>query len=90
MTFKSTGIKKAGKDRYKVSGNLTMHGVTKPVTMDLWYRGTVVNPQSKAQTAGFKLTGVLKRSAFNVGPNFPPPMISDEVQIFADGEFIKQ
>ena len=89
MTFKSTSIRKVGKDRYKISGNLTMHGVTKAVTMDLWYRGTIVNPQSKAPTAGFKLTGVLDRSAFNIGPNFPPPMISNEVKIVADGEFIK-
>src|SRR3546814_9829080 len=43
ITFKSTGIKKAGKNRYRVSGDLTMHGVTKPVTMELWYRGTIVN-----------------------------------------------
>ena len=90
MTFRSTSIKKAGKDRYKVQGNLTLHGVTKPVTMDLWYRGTTTNPMSKATTAGFQLTGTLKRSEFNVGGKFPAPMISDEVRIRADGEFIKQ
>ena len=90
MTFKSTAIKPAGKDRYKLTGNLTMLGVTKPVTMDLWYRGTVENPMSKAPTAGFQLTGKLKRSDFNLGPKFPTAMISDEVQIKADGEFAKQ
>lgn len=90
ITFKSTGIKKAGKNRYKLSGDLTMHGVTKPVTMDLWYRGTIENPNSKAQTAGFQLTGTLKRSDFDIGGKFPEPMLSDEVRIQADGEFIKQ
>src|SRR5699024_6585456 len=64
MTFKSTSIKKAGKDRYKLKGDLTLHGVTKPVTMELWYRGTIVNPQSQAVIAGFQLTGTLKRSDF--------------------------
>lgn len=90
MTFKSTSIKKVSKDKYKLTGDLTLHGVTKPVTMDLWYRGTIENPQSKATTAGFQLTGSLKRSDFGVGPNFPPPMIGDLVNIKADGEFIKQ
>ena len=90
MTFKSTSIKKRGQNKYQLTGNLTLHGVTKPVTMELWYRGTIENPQSKAVTAGFQLTGVLKRSDFNIGPKFPAPMLSDEVQIRADGEFIKQ
>ena len=90
MTFKSTNIKSEGKDRYKLTGNLTLHGITKPVTMDLWYRGTIENPQSKALIAGFQLTGLLKRSDFNIGPKFVAPMLSDEVQIQADGEFKKQ
>ena len=90
MTFKSTAIKKSGNNKYQLTGNLTLHGVTKQVTMNLWYRGTIENPQSKAITSGFQLTGVLKRSDFNIGSKFPAPMISDEVQIKADGEFIKQ
>ncbi|HRO48169.1 YceI family protein [Agriterribacter sp.] len=90
MTFKSTSVKKSGQNKYQLTGDLTLHGITKPVTMDLWYRGTIENPQSKAVISGFQLTGVLKRSDFNIGPKFPAPMISDEVQIKADGEFIKQ
>lgn len=89
MTFKSTSIKKAGNNKYKLSGNLTLNGITKPVTMDLWYRGTIENPMSKAPTAGFQLTGTIKRSDFNFGSKFQPPMLSDEVKIKADGEFIK-
>ena len=90
ITFKSSSIEKTGKDNYKVTGNLTIRDITKPVTMDLWYRGTIQNPQSKATTAGFQLTGNIKRSDFNVGPKFPAPMISDEVRIKADGEFIQK
>jgi len=87
ITFKSTSIKPAGKNKYTLKGDLTMHGITKPVSMNLLYRGTVVNPMNKANVAGFQLTGVLKRSDFNIGPNFKAPMISDEVVIKADGEF---
>lgn len=89
LDFKSTSIKKAGKNKYKLTGNLSLHGITNQVTMDLLYRGTTVNAMSKKQTAGFQLTGKIKRSDFNVGPGFPAPMISDEVRIKADGEFIQ-
>lgn len=88
IAFKSSSIEKSGENRYRLSGDLTMYGITKPVTMDLWYRGTIEN--NGAQTSGFQLTGVLKRSDFNIGPGFPPPMLSDEVHIQADGEFIQQ
>lgn len=89
MDFKSTSIKKAGKNSYKLIGNLTLAGVTKPVTMDLVYNGTVENAMNKKQTAGFQVTGTIKRSDFNLGSGFPAPMISDEVRIKADGEFIQ-
>lgn len=89
LNFRSTGIKKAGKNKFKLTGDLNIHGVTKPVTMDLLYKGTVENPMSKKKTAGFQLTGTIKRSDFNVGPGFPEAVISDEVRIKADGEFIQ-
>jgi polyisoprenoid-binding protein YceI len=90
MTFKSTSIRKVSKDKYKLTGNLTLHGITKPVTMDLWYRGTNVDEKAKKSTSGFQLTGVIKRSDFNIGPKFPAPVLSDEVKIKADGEFISE
>lgn len=90
MTFKSTSLKKKGKNKYKLAGNLTMHGITKPVIMDLNYRGTTQNPMTKATTVGFHLDGVIKRSDFNLGAGFPAPMLSDEVRIKADGEFIQK
>lgn len=88
MTFKSKTISPAGKDRYKLTGDLTLHGVTKPVTAELWHRGVTTN-QGKS-TAGFQLTATLKRSDFGIGPKFPAPMIADELTVKADGEFIKQ
>jgi polyisoprenoid-binding protein YceI len=90
MNFKSTSIKKVSKDKYKLTGNLTLHGITKPVTMDLWFRGTAENPLNKITSAGFQLTGSLKRSDFGIGPKFPAPFIGDKVSIKADGEFIKK
>ena len=89
IIFKSSSIKADGTNKYKLTGNLTMHGVTKPVTMDLWYRGTKENPNSKKNDAGFKLRGTLKRSDFNIGTNTSTVLVSDEVEIEADGEFAK-
>lgn len=91
ITFKSTSIEETGEEnRYKLTGDLTMHGVTKTVTMDLWYRGTIKNPQNGDITAGFQITGTLDRTDFNIGTKFPESLISNEVKIIADGEFIKQ
>ena len=89
MAYKSTSLRKEGKNNYKLIGNLTLNGVNKPVMMDLVYRGSVENPMSKKQTAGFQVSGTIKRSDFNLGSGFPAPMISDEVRIKADGEFVQ-
>lgn len=89
LNFKSSFIKKSGKNKYKLTGNLTLHGITRPVTMEMVYKGSIENPMSKKQTAGFQVTGVIRRSDFNIGNGFPAPMISDEVQIKADGEFVQ-
>ena len=90
LTFKSTSLAKKKKNMYKIIGDLTMHGVTKQVTMDLTYRGMTEDPMSKAKIIGFQLTGSINRSDFNIGAGFPPPLISDEVLIKADGEFLQQ
>ena len=88
MHFKSTSIKKGSQNSYTLSGNLTLVGVTKPVTVEMLYRGTTANPNANgAPVAGIQITGTIKRSDFGLGNGFPPPMISDEVRIKADGEF---
>ena len=89
LNYKSTSIKKTGKNKYKLTGNLSLHGITKEVIMELEYKGSTENPMSKKMTAGFQVTGTIKRSDFNLGGSFPAPMISDEVKIKADGEFIQ-
>ena len=89
LTFTSTGITATSTNHYKLTGNMTLNGVTKPVTMDLWYRGTITNPMSKAEDAGFQVTGTIKRSDFGFGSKYGAPMLSDEVTIKANGEFAK-
>jgi polyisoprenoid-binding protein YceI len=87
ITFTGSVVSTISPNHYKISGNLTMHGITRPVTMELWYRGTITNPMSKAPDAGFQLTGVLNRSDYNIGSMYPEAMLSNEIAIKADGEF---
>lgn len=91
ITFKSTAVEPTKKkNHYKLKGNLTMHGITKPVTMDLWYRSTITDAKSGNEISGFQITGELNRLDFGVGPKFPEAIISNRVAIKADGEYIKQ
>ena len=89
LTFKSTSFQKVSDKNYKLAGSLTLHGVTKPVTLDVVYNGTVVNPMSKKTVAGFKITGTVKRSDFGIAPSFPAAALSDEVKLNANAEFVK-
>jgi polyisoprenoid-binding protein YceI len=88
MTFNSKSIDKISEGKYSLTGDLTMVGITKPVTVTMNYRGTTANPNAKgAPVAGIQIIGEIKRSDFGLGSKFPAPMISDVVIIKADGEF---
>jgi polyisoprenoid-binding protein YceI len=86
LTFKSTSFKKAEGKNYKVIGDLTMHGVTKSVELTVTLNGTATNGR-KQTVAGFKATGVVKRSDFSVGG--ANPAVSDEITLNANAEFVK-
>ena len=87
-TFVSTSVTPTGKGRATVTGNLTLHGVTKPVTLTANFVGAGVNPLSKAYTLGFHATGTIKRSDFGVSTYVP--LIGDDVQLSLAGSFEKQ
>ena len=89
LTFKSTSFKKSGPKNYKVQGNLTMHGITKPVVLDVTCN-LGADPRSQKPLAGFKISGVLKRSDFGIGPNFAAAMLGQEVTLNANAEFKKE
>ncbi|MBO0933957.1 YceI family protein [Fibrella aquatilis] len=91
LTFKSTSFQKVEGKKYKLMGNLTMHGVTKPIALDAVLTGPVVmeNPRGKQEKAGLKISGTIKRSDFAVG-TIPVAVVSDEVELKANGEFVKQ
>jgi polyisoprenoid-binding protein YceI len=65
ITFKSKSMKKSGKGTYKLSGDFTMRGVTKPITLDVKFGGTQKSPWGQT-VAGFKITGKINRKDFGV------------------------
>lgn len=91
VTFKSTSFKKVDGKKYKATGDLTMHGVTKPVTLDVTMNGPVTNetPRGKQEKAGLKVTGSLNRVDFGVG-KAGGAVVSEEIEINVNGEFAKQ
>lgn len=60
MKFVSKSFKKVGKNKYKLTGDLTIRDVTKPITLDVLYNGTVKDPWGNTK-AGFNVTGQLNR-----------------------------
>ncbi|MFC0774765.1 YceI family protein [Terrimonas alba] len=89
ITFKSRSVKKVADKRYKVEGDLTMHGITKPVALDA-IANSGTHPVTKKTIAGFKITGTIKRLDFGISPATPPAMLSDEVAIVANAQFEKK
>lgn len=79
ISFESISVKRTGEATADIAGNLTLHGVTKPVTLKASFVGGGANPMSKAATIGFKATTQIKRSDF--GMTTYVPMIGDEVSL---------
>jgi polyisoprenoid-binding protein YceI len=87
-TFKSTKVEVTGKDTAKVTGDLTIHGVTKPVTLNVKLNKLDMHPMMKKEDAGFTATATIKRSDF--GMAFLVPAVSDQVDLYIEAETIKQ
>jgi len=87
LSFKSKTFTKVKDKKYKVIGDLTLHGVTKSVALEVTFNGTYNN--NNKTIAGFKIVGTLKRSDFSIGVNIPNTVVGDEVNILVNAEFVK-
>jgi polyisoprenoid-binding protein YceI len=79
VTFKSTKVQPLGGHKFMVTGDLTVHGVTRPVVLDATLNKVGPHPMTKAQAIGFDATATLKRKDFGVGAYVPN--VSDEIKI---------
>lgn len=85
--FVSTAVKADGMTA-EITGNLTLNGVTKPVTFTAEFTGAGQNPFNKKETIGFEAETRIKRSDFGV--NYGIPFVSDEVELDISVAFEKQ
>lgn len=79
ITFRSTKVQPAGKNKLLVTGNVTVRGVTKPAVLNVTLNGQGMHPMAKKQAIGFDATTTLKRSDFGLG--YAVPAVSDKVSI---------
>lgn len=84
--FVSTSVVVDGQTA-KINGDLTLKGVTKPVTLDAKLTGAGTNPMSKAHTVGFEATAKIKRSDFGLG--YALPVVGDDVDLKITAAFEK-
>jgi polyisoprenoid-binding protein YceI len=88
-TFKSTSVVPGADGKTaKITGNLTLNGVTKPVTLDAEFTGAGTNPYNKALTVGFKGSATIKRSDFGMSGFIP--LVGDEVKLGITAAFEKK
>jgi len=92
LQFKSTSIKPAGSDHYTMIGDLTIKGVTKPVTLDVVRYGELNDPMIGHRIA-YAATGQINRKDFGMTFNMLLDgkwIVSDEIQIMIEGELVEQ
>jgi len=79
INFQSTAVESTGNGQGKLRGNLTIHGVTKPVVLDLRLNKAGEHPMRKTPAVGFTATTVVHRSEFGVAAYVPA--VADEVEV---------
>ena len=91
MTFRSTSITGAG-ENYELAGDLTIAGITKPVTFDVEFNGTEIFPGDQSTHAGFSATGQIRRSDFGIDfgiiAGAEKLMLGDKIKIELDLQFV--
>jgi polyisoprenoid-binding protein YceI len=92
LSFKSTGVTDANGNKAKLHGDLTMHGVTKPVVLDLEVLGTAKDPFGKGTRLGASAKGRVARLDYGIGPASGPMagMVGKDVDINIEVEAVSQ
>jgi polyisoprenoid-binding protein YceI len=88
-TFTSTAVKKTGANTGDIMGDLTLHGVTKPVTLHATFNGFIQDMKTGAARLGFAATGHVKRSDFGLTAMRWAPMVADDVDLMIEAEFVQ-
>lgn len=85
IRFVSRSIERTGDNRGRLTGDLTLHGVTRPVTLDATWNGAINHPFRKVPVFGVSARGTFKRSDFGIANLVP--IVGDEVEVIVESEF---
>ena len=88
IVFKSSKIEFVSGNNYKMSGEMALRGVTKPMTWDVTFNGGLYNSFAQAHAVGFSAKGFVKRSMW--GMQEMMGVIGDDVEVFVEVEFLKR
>jgi polyisoprenoid-binding protein YceI len=88
MTFKSTKIDAGSAGAMTIAGDLTMHGVTKPVSLAAKFEGTIKDAKGRTHV-GYTGTVTIDRTLWGIGPNYPPAVVGNEITITIELEAIE-
>ncbi len=88
-SFTSTAVTVAG-SHMKVDGNLTLHGITRPVELDVDGPSPTVPGMDHKPHSGYSASTTIKRKDFGVGANFPVAAVGDDIKLTIDLEVVKQ
>ena len=86
-TFKSTSIERTGSNTGRMTGDLTIHGLTKPVTFDVTFNGGLQAPIGNAYEIGFHATATVKRSDFGLDKMMWKSFVGDDVKLIIEALF---
>lgn len=93
ITFESEHLEHKDEEHYKLTGTLTIKGVSKPIVLDVQNSGVIKDPYGNMRT-GFEVSGKINRKDFGLTwhqlTEAGGLVVSDEVRIFANIEFVKQ
>ncbi|MGD0144138.1 MAG: YceI family protein [Rhizomicrobium sp.] len=88
--FKSTAVTRTGPDTGRIAGDLTIKGVTKPVTLDVVFSGGEEDPLNGDYALGFKATATIKRTDFGLTGMEWEPLVGDDVKLIIEAMFERQ
>ncbi|MFL9911827.1 YceI family protein [Paraburkholderia sp. RL17-337-BIB-A] len=87
VRFTSTRFERTGESRGTLTGDLTIHGVTQPVTLDVTFNGFAPDPLTKKDTLGFSADGHFSRAKFGLATWYPA--VGDDIHVRIQAEFVK-
>jgi polyisoprenoid-binding protein YceI len=89
-TFKSTSIARTGPNSGRITGDLTLKGITKPVTLEVTYNGGLKSPMGgSAYLIGFHATTTIRRSDFNMTSTMWSPLVGDDAKLTVEALFVQ-